>query len=87
MASKHQETQCFLNTFTLILNSFTLAIEIDEAYKPEQGSSHFGTHQKSPGHSVRILGLTLIVSTLVGMRVGLRICFSNKSPDCGDSPL
>lgn len=83
MASKHQETQCILNTFS----SFTLAIEIDEAYKPEQGSSHFGTHQKSPGHSVRILGLTLRVSTLVGMRVGLRICSSNKSPDCGDSPL
>lgn len=83
MASKHQETQCFLNTFS----SSTLAIEIDEAYKPEQGSSHFGMHQKSPGHSVRTLGLTLIVSALVGMRVGLRICSSNKSPDCGDSPL
>lgn len=63
MASKHQETQCFLNTFS----SFTLAIEIDEAYNPEQGSSHFGTLQKSPGHSVRILGLTIIVSTLVGI--------------------
>lgn len=49
MASKHQETQCSLDTFS----SFTSAFEIDEAYKPEQGSSHFGAHQKSPGHSVR----------------------------------
>ena len=33
------------------------------------------------------LGLTLRVSALVGMRVGLRICSSNKFPGCGDGPL